>query len=286
MTAIAVPCAAPPRAFAEAVDRAAIAALAAELAAFPKPGLVSLADRGAHRDMDARTFLASLGALRGFFADAAGAGHDGAPVSTLLALGLAAEARMLRATGGANTHRGAIFSLGLLAAAAGRAGPNLQVAGLRAEVRRLGAAVVRALPADPTTHGAAAARRHGVGGARGEAAAGFPHVFHVALPALRRSLARGAPPRAGAVHALLHLVAVVPDTNLLHRGGAEGLAFARTAARAFVRGGGIHGPRWEDRALALHRAFIARNLSPGGSADLLAAALFVHGLCGRRSPDR
>jgi triphosphoribosyl-dephospho-CoA synthase len=265
-----------------AVDRAAIAALHEELAAYPKPGLVSLVDAGAHRDMDAGTFRASLAALRGFFGDAARAGHDGAPVETLRALGLAAEARMLRATRGANTHRGAIFTLGLVAAAAGaarRGGAPLGPAALRREVCRLGVALARELPRPIGSHGAIATDRHGVPGARGEAASGLPHVFEVALPALARSVRRGAGSRAAAVQALLELVAVVPDTNLLHRGGAEGLDFAREAARGFLAAGGVHAPRWEARAVALHRAFVARDLSPGGSADLLAGALLVRRLC-------
>lgn len=264
-----------------AVDRAAIEALHEELAAFPKPGLVSLADRGAHRDMDARTFLACLRALRGFFGEAARAGLDGAPFVVLRALGGAAEARMLDATDGVNTHRGAIFALGLIAAAAGRAARRSGEPGratLRAELRVLGAELRDGLPADPRSHGALAVRRHGVPGARAEAVAGLPHVFDVALPALERSLGRGVTPRAAAVEALLHLVAVLPDTNLLHRGGAEGLAFARESARDFLRAGGVHHPRWEASVRAMHRAFVARNLSPGGSADLLAAGLFVRRL--------
>jgi triphosphoribosyl-dephospho-CoA synthase len=268
-----------------AVDRAALEALHEELAAFPKPGLVSLVDRGAHRDMDAGTFLDCLRALRGFFGEAARAGLEDAPLGALRALGVRAEARMLDATGGVNTHRGAIFALGLVAAAAGRAarcsgepGP----AALRAEVRALGAELRDALPEDRWSHGARAARRHGVPGARAEAVAGLPHVFDVALPALERSLARGAHPRAAAVEALLHLVAILPDTNLLHRGGAEGLAFARESAREFLRAGGVHRRDWEASARAMHRAFVARNLSPGGSADLLAAGLFVRRLSRRR----
>lgn len=269
-----------------AVDRAALAALHEELAAFPKPGLVSLVDRGAHRDMDARTFLACLRALRGFFGEAARAGLEDAPFGTLRALGARAESRMLDATGGVNTHRGAIFALGLVAAAAGRAARRSGQPGpvaLRAEVRALGAELREELPEDPWSHGARAARRHGVPGARAEAVAGLPHVFDVALPALERSVARGARPRAAAVEALMHLVAVLPDTNLLHRGGAGGLAFARENAREFLRGGGVHRPDWEASARAMHRAFVARNLSPGGSADLLAAALFVRRLSFRRT---
>ncbi|BDG05500.1 triphosphoribosyl-dephospho-CoA synthase MdcB [Anaeromyxobacter oryzae] len=267
---------------AEVIARAAAAALREELATAPKPGLVTLRDPGAHRDMDARTFLASLRALRPDLAAAACAGVEGAPFEALRALGRAAEARMLVATGGVNTHRGAIFGLGLLAAAAGRlaaAGRPWTAPALADTVREaFSAGIWTALPPAPGSHGAGVARRYGAGGAREEAAAGFPHVMAVGVPALRASLARGAGRRAAAVQCLLALVATVPDTNVLHRGGPTGLAFARAAARVFLRDGGVHRDGWEVRARAIHEAFVRRGISPGGSADLLAASLFVHRL--------
>ncbi|WP_242346971.1 triphosphoribosyl-dephospho-CoA synthase MdcB [Anaeromyxobacter terrae] len=264
------------------IGEAAVAALHEELEAEPKPGLVTPRDRGAHRDMDARTFRASIAALRGYFHAVARGGMEGASLAALRPLAIDAEARMLHATRGVNTHRGAIFSLGLLAAAAGRlaaARAAFVPAALRDALRRhYGAAIARELPAASTSHGAIVGRRHGVGGARAEAAAGFPHLFDVALPALRSSLHRGAPRAAAAVQCLLSAIAVLPDTNLLYRGGAAGLAFARAAAQVFLARGGVHRRGWEEHARALHRAFVARDLSPGGSADLLAAALFVERL--------
>jgi triphosphoribosyl-dephospho-CoA synthase len=271
------PAAAPDRAV--AIGRAAVAALAEELRVAPKPGLVSPGDPGAHADMDAGTFVRSLRAIGPFFPALARAGLAGAPFPILRHLGLRAEAEMLAATGGVNTHRGAIFALGLLAAAAGRLaaeGEPASAPALRATVRReLGPSLVRGLPARRRSHGAVVARRHGVGGARAEAAAGFPHLFDVSLPALTRSLGRGASRRAAAVQSLLATVAVLPDTNLLYRGGARGLAWARAAAGAFLAGGGVERAGWEEEARRLHVEFSRRRLSPGGSADLLAAALLV-----------
>ncbi len=255
-----------------------MAALREELATHPKPGLVGPLDSGAHRDMDEGTFLRSLFSLRGYFEDVARAGALRAPFPRLRALAVEAEARMLRATGGVNTHRGAIFTLGILSAAAGRlaAAGRVREGDLRREVREgLGPAVLRELPRDPGSHGSLALRGHGAGGAREEAAAGFPHVFDVGIPALEGSLRRGASRRAASVQCLLSLVAVLPDTNLLHRGGPAGLAVARAAAAEFLSAGGVHRPGWELRALEIHRRFVERNLSPGGSADLLAASLFV-----------
>jgi triphosphoribosyl-dephospho-CoA synthase len=231
--------------------------------------------------MDAGTFAASLRALRPFFPAAALGGMANLPFAALRALGVEAERRMLRATGGVNTHRGAIFTLGLLAAAAGRLaadGAPPRPAALRATVLAAYGPEVRTMARAAGTHGALVARRHGAGGAPAEAAAGFPHLFDVALPALEDALRRGAGRRAAAVQCLMSAVAVLPDTNLLYRAGPRGLAFARAAAREFLAGGGVHRAGWEAEALAIHAAFVARRLSPGGSADLLAAALFVQRL--------
>jgi hypothetical protein len=78
------------------------------------------------------------------------------------------------------------------------------------------------------------------------------------------------------VQCLFALMSRLPDTNVLHRGGPEGLALARRAAAAFLDAGGVHRPGWRAHAREIDRALVARNLSPGGSADLLAATLFVH----------
>ena len=104
----------------ERIGRLAVRSLYREVALAPKPGLVSPVDNGSHDDMDMSIFFRSLFALRHYFRDIARAGADGAGFATLQSLGLAAEAQMLAATGGINTHRGAIFNLGLLCAAAGR----------------------------------------------------------------------------------------------------------------------------------------------------------------------
>lgn len=265
---------------ARAVERAARAALLGELACFPKPGLVSFVDPGSHADMDATTFLRSVIGLSGYFHAMAEAGADGAGFAALNRIGRAAEAAMFRATGGVNTHRGAVFSLGLLAAAAGAAGQRALGSDGGPEAvcavvgERWGAAIL-AVRRDEQSHGAAALRRYGAPGAREEAAAGFPTVTRHALPAWRTARQQGADPAAATVQAFFAAVAALEDTNLLHRGGMEGLAHARAAAAGFLGAGGVLAPGWHAHALAVHRDFVARRLSPGGSADILAAALFL-----------
>lgn len=261
------------------LGRLARACLHLELDTYPKPGLVSPVDSGAHRDMDIALMRASADALQPYFVDLAVAGAMGAEMAELRRIGLAAEAAMLVATGGVNAHRGAIFGMGLLAAAAGAEGFAGESLGAR--VARLWGPAIRGRPLSSVSNGGRAARRYGVGGASAEAAAGFPALYRAALPALREGEAMtGGAGEAARVHALFRLIAVLEDTNLLHRGGAEGLGFAKTEAVRFLAAGSVAQPDWLPRAEAVHRAFVARNLSPGGAADLLAMALFVRAVEG------
>jgi triphosphoribosyl-dephospho-CoA synthase len=260
------------------LGRLAIASLHAELVCAPKPGLVTPFDSGSHDDMDAATFMRSLFSLRGYFAAIAHAGAAQAAFGPLQQLGIAAERAMTRATGGINTHRGAIFSLGLLVAAAAslRAQrlPTAAEAVCREVASRWGAPIL-ATRADGASHGQRVARRYGAEGARGQAARGFPLLREVAIPTLRQALGETPDRNAAMVQTLMSLVATTEDTNVLHRGGAPGLAFAQRRSREFLDEGGIHARGWQARLASIGRDFESLRLSPGGSADLLACACFL-----------
>ncbi|SFN78602.1 triphosphoribosyl-dephospho-CoA synthase [Bradyrhizobium sp. Rc3b] len=261
---------------AEELGHLASLSLELEVETYPKPGLVSHVDNGAHRDMDAALLCRSAETLMPFFGELAAAGAEGAGMNRLRAIGVAAERAMLAATHGVNTHRGAIFGLGLLCAAAG----YRNAVGIRKSLGRLvserwGDDILSG-PVSLRSHGAVARRRYGAGGARAEAADGFPSVYDIALPALHA--ARKLAPHdeeAVRVETCMRLIAEVTDTNLLHRGGAEGLRFAQESASSFLTAGGVGSPGWRRHAAGIHQAFVSRNLSSGGSADLLAMALFV-----------
>ena len=258
--------------------RHAVRALLEELVTFPKPGLVSRVDSGSHDDMDEATFIRSAFALRGYFGRVAASGRAGSSFAVLRDLGIDAERRMLHATGGVNTHRGAIFVLGLLVAAAGARGSSTSALGdvIR---ERWGAALLHHRRTGGS-HGDRARTRYRVGGALEEAAAGMPALFAVTLPAYRAALACGASPNQARVQAFFAAMSTLADTNLLHRGGRTGLADARREADAFLRAGGVFAPDWRRHAIDLHDAFRVRRLSPGGSADMLAACIFVHAVQG------
>ena len=121
-----------------------------------------------------------------------------------------------------------------------------------------------------------ASRHYGAGGARQEAARGFPSVYGVGLPALRAALrATAGDASAARVQVCFALIAKLEDTNLLYRGGVEGLHYAQQLAQRFLDAGGVRQPHWQARAQAVHHAFVERRLSPGGAADLLAMSVFA-----------
>ena len=249
-------------------------ALREELESYPKPGLVSYVDNGSHKDMNAAHFKTSIVVLRDYFRKIAAAGMRAAEMAELRELGIAAEKQMLTATGGVNTHRGSIFTLGLLAAAAGykfsfRSPDNLG----NIVVKLWGKAIMGAETLE-SSHGIEVARRYGCGGARAEAAGGFQSVYKFGLPAfnsVRETHCRN----AARTHVCFAMLERIQDTTLLYRGGLDGLEFARNAAAEFNRRGGVNSPDWEKLAFDLHREFMKRNLSCGGVADLLAATLFI-----------
>jgi len=227
--------------------------------------------------------MRSLFALRSYFVAIAELGRLGADFPALERCGIQAEARMLAATGGINTHRGAIFMLGLLCAAAGaltrtNAPPSPEQ--LREALRHgWGQALdARALRL-PSLPGGIAARKHGLRSASSEAALAFPVLFETAVPALTAGLARGLTVQQARLDTLFHVMAVLDDSNLAHRGGLQGLRHAQQSARRFLAAGGASSPGGPEAAHAIGRDFVTRNLSPGGAADTLAAACWVVQLC-------
>lgn len=297
-------------AFASEVARLAVRSLHAELCLYPKPGLVSPVDSGSHDDMDASTFMRSMFALRHYFKKICLAGWSDAPFGQLKKLGIAAETAMLEATQGINTHRGAIFSLGMLCAVAGRAraqGAPLNPAALRAvmlirwgeELARHAAPEAPApaqraaqsrqhagdRPHDaPLSNGLLVAARYAVSGAREEGALGLPSVFELGLPALLAADARGAGATEQRIDTLYTLMAHISDSNVYHRAGPQGARIVREHAQRFIANGGTANANWRADALHSHHVFIQHRLSPGGAADLLAACCLVQALAALDQP--
>lgn len=275
----------------EAVDEAdsreaaryACQALLYEVAITPKPGLVDRENSGSHRDMDFFTFQASAAALQPYFAQCVRIGRQGGtPTETLRALrlpGKLAEGEMRRATGGINTHKGAIFSMGILCGALGRldreiwGNPDRILDECAAMAKGIVSEDYRGLtPETAKTAGQKLYLRYGITGVRGQAEAGFPAVREVGLPALYTALGMGMDINEAGCAALLELIVHTADTNMIHRGGYEGMLRARLEVKSALERDGFYSRRTLEE---LDAYFIENNLSPGGSADLLALTLLL-----------
>ena len=271
----------------DAIAQLAVSALRAEADLTPKPGLVDQRGSGAHSDMNLAMLHASAEALRSSFTECAAAARQLATGPDLRAaigvIGRAGEQDMLEATDGVNTHRGALWALGLLSAGAATEGGVTAAIDVASRLASIPDPAADGQTLSAVSHGARARRRYGVAGALGEAQAGFPHVRLHALPALRAARRSGSDEGSARLAALLALMAHLDDTCVLHRGGPAGLGAVQAGARAVLAAGGCRTPEGRRRFATLDGMCLARRLSPGGSGDLLSATLFLDSLGERTS---
>ena len=265
-----------------------------ELALSPKPGLVCLDSPGSHSDMDWVTFALGASALAPYWRVQALDGFRMAHykplegiAEKLRATGLEMERAMYEATGGVNTHKGLIFALSLITGASGVCARRNEfgsdvVLGTSGDIisqlvsADLERAEKRARRGEKLSHGEKIYLAHGLGGIRTEAAKGFPSV-RMGLAALTKALTLGASLRGAAIAALLKLMTVCEDTNVIHRGGMkfwkdEYRDRVRETARKFDplapdAGGSVR---------KLGELLVSLGISPGGAADLLACTLFLY----------
>lgn len=262
-----------PQSLADSLAGIAQQALAEELLTYPKPGLVSHMDSGSHQDMNYELFVSSISSLRCYFYEIAMAGYHNAEFYELEQLGIKAEQQMLVATNNVNTHRGAIFILGLLiAASAYSVHYQLPLLKLSDTLIELYARPLERHKLNPFSHGSRIRQQYQLESIIDAAQNGFPLVFNAVkqLNYYRQCYNDEAVIR---VKLLFYIMQYLDDTNLVYRGGIGGLEFARNAAITIVKLS--EESQIMDSALKLHQDFISMNLSPGGSADILAATLFV-----------
>jgi triphosphoribosyl-dephospho-CoA synthase len=252
-------------------------ALVAEAELTPKPGLVDRRGSGAHTDLSLELLCRSAVTLKPYFSAMAGcaAGRRIEPAlrHELAKIGRDAEQAMYEVTAGSNAHKGAIWILGLLVgAAATEAGRNAtEIAATAGAIARL---PDRSRPITQT-HGEMAKIRYGVNGARGEACSNFPHIMRFGLPTLRRRRASGLFEQVSRLDALFSIMTHLDDTCVLHRGGIAALQVVQSRARAVLAAGGSGNECGRNQMRIFDEALIAMRVSPGGSADLLAATIFL-----------
>ncbi len=245
-------------------------ALQTELDLTPKPGLVDRHDSGAHTDMDYALMQQSIDILRPYFAEVArcAMGPD-IDIAALQRIGRQGEAQMLQATHGINTHKGAVFALGLTVAAAAHllhTHQPLHAVALQTTIARL----ARHIQPAAHTHGQQAVSRYNVSGALAQAQQGYPALFSTWLPWLQThrhdddSLHR----------VLLNIMSTLDDTNILHRCGPEAAQQVKAEAAQLF-------DHYSPSAMQdMNRRYVADNLSPGGAADMLALTVLIADMLG------
>jgi len=258
----------------------AVEALIDEADLSPKPGLVDKRGSGAHTDLHLGLMHASALSLWASFKAMADAALEHGEVNLALReaigqIGRDAEMEMLSVTDGVNTHRGAIWALGLLTAAAALDVRTPGASNVTLRAARLALLDDRGAPAHRDSHGARVCRLYGVRGAREEAQLAFPAVTRQALPQLQRSRDGGAGEQNARLDALLAIMTTLTDTCVLYRAGMPGLSSMQGGARAVLEAGGCSSLEGRRRLRALDNDMLRLHASPGGAADLLAASLFL-----------
>jgi len=261
------------------LGRLACQALIAEAELTPKPGLVDRRGAGAHTDLSLSIMERSAFAIEPYFCEMAfisNRTHPGQALRERLAvIGRDAERAMLKATGGSNSHKGAIWILGLLVSASALyVEDDQKVSRIAATAKEIASFADRAAPR-LVSHGELVGKRYGAAGARGEALRGFPHVVDIGLPVLRSKRASGATQTVARLDTLLSIMASLDDTCLLYRGGKKALVAAKDGAIAVERAGGSGTAIGTQKLFRLDRRLLELGVSPGGSGDLLAATLFL-----------
>lgn len=269
---------------AERLADMAVEALIDEADLSPKPALVDRRGNGAHTDLHLGLMHASALALWPAFKEMAEAAIECGEVNLTLRealgrIGREGEQAMLVTTGGVNTHRGAIWALGLLVAAAALAPASRSANAVTLRAARL--ALLNDRHAPPSlSHGAEVARRYGARGAREEAQLGFPSVLQRGLPQLKKSRLQEQGEQNARLDALLAIMTSLADTCVLYRAGTAGLEAMQRGAQAVLDAGGSGALAGRRQLHALDQQLLALNASPGGAADLLAACLFIDRLDG------
>lgn len=278
----------PPTTIPYIIGHLASMALQAELDTTPKPGLVDRNDNGAHRDMDHALMQRSIQALHPYFVRLAQLGFtDKQPChDEIVNIGIEAEREMFKATGGVNTHKGALFSIGLAAVAlAGEAFCRITQAegcGTMAyndvnskQIQSLSnsiASLARLFPDTNGTHGSKAKANNILKGALDNAREGYTQLFKAWLPFYIDRIAEG---DNYALHkTLLRIMCDLDDTNIVYRTSMETMKEVKTEARQMLDAS-RNIVNFEAALQAMNTDYIHRNISPGGSADMLSLVVFL-----------
>ena len=261
-------------------------AILLEVSTHPKPGLVTRLSNGAHKDMSIFTFMMSSAVLSKAFNDLQdiGQAHRGTLAELFCKLrsyGVGAEAELLRVTKGVNTQRGILFAGGIVSAVSGYAmNMGLSRDALLPMIKEMAAGLVarelKNLDHAAMTAGEKLYYKYGITGIRGEVENGFPSVVNYGLPALEDAFDKGATINDALVHALIALMTVVEDSNVIWRTDYDTLLEVQRIAKNILSLGSVFTEKGRMAIAETERYFLQRRISPGGSADLLSVTITLY----------
>lgn len=261
-------------------------AILLEVSTHPKPGLVTRLSNGAHKDMSIFTFMMSSAVLSKAFNDLQdiGQAHRGTLAELFCKLrsyGVGAEAELLRVTKGVNTQRGILFAGGIVSAVSGYAmNMGLSRDALLPLIKEMAAGLVakelKNLDHAAMTAGEKLYYKYGITGIRGEVENGFPSVVNYGLPALEDAFNKGATINDAVVHALIALMTVVEDSNVIWRTDYDTLLEVQRIAKNILSLGSVFTEKGRMAIAETERYFLQRRISPGGSADLLSVTITLY----------
>lgn len=261
-------------------------AILLEVSTHPKPGLVTRLSNGAHKDMSIFTFMMSSAVLSKAFNDLQdiGQAHRGTLAELFCKLrsyGVGAEAELLRVTKGVNTQRGILFAGGIVSAVSGYAmNMGLSRDALLPLIKEMAAGLVarelKNLDHAAMTAGEKLYYKYGITGIRGEVENGFPSVVNYGLPALEDAFDKGATINDALVHALISLMTVVEDSNVIWRTDYDTLLEVQRIANNILSLGSVFTEKGRMAIAETERYFLQRRISPGGSADLLSVTITLY----------
>lgn len=275
--------------FSKHISMLSIKAMLYEVSATPKPGLVDRNNSGSHKDMDFFTFIDSSIVLTDYYRECTQRGIDFRDedykmfLLSLRPIGIQAEEDMFKATNGVNTHKGIIFSFGLIAASSGIIfNKRNEKYILAEEICNTVKLIVNNITSelndkeDNLTNGKKLYHKYGTKGIRGEAESGFNTVLNYSLPVFRKLMLENYSINDCIVHTLLHLMANTEDSNILARHNFETLNYVKQMSNHALSLGGYFTPDGRAFVEQMDKLFIQQNISPGGSADLIAVTLLLY----------
>ncbi len=251
----------------------AVKALYEELALYPKPGLVSFIDNGAHHDMNGELLYKSLFGLRHYFVEISLQAINGYPPDQLAQIGKSAERTMNKITNDTNTHRGAIFSLGITCSTLAKLTAKKSTVStddLQKNIVNDWSDYLVTSHSSENTHGDTVRKQYGISGAKEMAIHGYRPVFDIFH--LLRDPCYDHKTYFG-VTAYQKLLLSLEDNNIIYRHGPKGLDYARECLQKICPSTDRDNAILE--TVTLHKLFTHKNISPGGVADMLSLLFFL-----------